>query len=392
MSTSSSNDGRSCSFYTSSISTYSSHGGRSWSSEQGFNTCAYNLFLSKKNPMDENQHEDDIHHEDTYEKINHYEDDEFEEHTDDDNRYEDDDSEEDSSLVECDGKSYLVIKSSGTHQADLVQTSKQEPRTPFEKFKIIWQQLRDHFSKTPQVLSIKCIYVGSENIIFRSNNTIDPNSMYWISTDGYYRKEGPTAGYGAIVRDGAGNPIVACSGISTPSSLLYHQLEGVRASLELAKKKGIRKIVMCCNSERTREVTIRFLDEDLHCPHGFGDDKNVICMACVKVFFLHTQIDHASLFPLLNNIRELSFGFEYSFQINAVGRRLNRAADYLAKHIKNAEFEAPEFPIDLQKILLEDARGRSLNGLPFSSQGFCFRKRGSECTGENKNVEIVVLH
>ncbi|KAI3873494.1 hypothetical protein MKW98_008146 [Papaver atlanticum] len=147
----------------------------------------------------------------------------------------------------------------------------------------------------------------------------------------------------------------------------------------------ILKIEMCCNSERTREVTMRFLDEDLHCPHGFGDDNDVICNACVKVFFLHSQIDPASLFSLLNNIIDLRSGFENGFQINAVERRFNRAADYLAKHAEDAEFEAPKFPIELQNILLEDARGRSLNGLPFPSQGFCVRKRGSECTEENKN-------
>lgn len=167
-------------------------------------------------------------------------------------------------------------------------------------------------------------------------------------------------GYGAIVRDSSGNPIVACSGSSDSSSLLYHQLEGVRAGLQLAKKMGIRKIEMCCNSEQTREVILRFQDGKLDCLHprssyNFSESKDGICKACVDVFFLQIPLESSSLFPLLSDVVELISDLDYNFHISAVERRLNRAADYLAKKTTTTEIEAPKFPKELRDILLEDA-------------------------------------
>ncbi|KAI3843070.1 hypothetical protein MKX03_018325 [Papaver bracteatum] len=322
----------------------------------------------------------EIHHEDALEKRNQNEDDGFEEHSDDDNRYEDDDSEEESSvLVEREGGSYSPIRSAKTQNEDLL-LMKQGGRIPQPtlKQKIVrrvglFLGFMGHYRivRTP---SMERIFRGA------GESNLNTDCMYWINTDGYFRKEEHVAGYGAIVRDGYGNPIVACSGKSKPFSLIYHQLEGIRAGLQLAKDKGISKVELCCNSERTREVILRFYhDGELDCPHrnssyGFSDSKDVICRACVEMFFLHSTLEQSHLFPLLNNIIELISNLDYSFHINAVERRLNRAADYLAKQAKDLEFEAHMFPNKLRDILLEDACGRPLNGLPFSLQGFCARK------------------
>ncbi|KAI3843074.1 hypothetical protein MKX03_018329 [Papaver bracteatum] len=360
--------------------------------EQDRNTSADDSLLSGKAPAYDKRAEDEIeiHQEKPLEIKYHNEHDEFEEHSDDDNRYEDDDSEEDSSvLVEREGGSYSPIKSAKPQPGDLL-LMKQGGSIQQTTFKqnmmrmvgLFFQGIMSHYSMVPTP-SIEHISggAGKSNIIFSSEHKIRPDDLYWINTDGYFRKEEPIAGYGAIVRDGSGNPIVACSGINPkPFSLIYHQLEGIRAGLVLAKEKGIRNIEMCCNSERTREVILRFYqDAESDCPHrhssyGFSDGKDAICRACVEVFFLHSTLEQSRLFPLLNNVIELISNLEYNFHINAVERRLNLAADYLAKQAKDVKFEAHMFPNKLRGMLEDDARGRPLNGIPFSSQGFYARK------------------
>ncbi|RZC72638.1 hypothetical protein C5167_048119 [Papaver somniferum] len=353
------------------------------SEQQARNTSADDSFLSGNPPTYDRRTEDEIeiHQEEPLEIKNHNEHDKFEEQSDDDNRYEDDDSEEDSSvLVEREGGSYSPIKSAKIQHEDLPLMKQGGSIPQTTTFKQNMVRLVGLFFQGIMSHSLSG-GAGKSNIIFSSEHKIDPDDLYWINTDGYFRKGEPIAGYGAIVRDGSGNPIVAYSGINPkPFSLIYHQLEGIMAGLELAKEKGIRKIEMCCNSERTREVILRFYeDRGLDCPHrhssyGFSDGKDIICRACVEVFFLHSTLEQSRLFPLLNNVIALISSLEYTFHINAVERRLNLAADYLAKQAKDGKYEAHMFPYKLRGILEDDAWGRPLNGIPFSSQGFYARK------------------
>ncbi|KAI3962660.1 hypothetical protein MKW92_009815, partial [Papaver armeniacum] len=83
---------------------------------------------------------------------------------------------------------------------------------------------------------------------------------YWVTVDGYFRKE-IIGGYGAIIRDERGKPIVAFSGISVvPVSDLHHKLQGMVEGLKLAYKYKLLHIELSCNSERVVNIVTRILD------------------------------------------------------------------------------------------------------------------------------------
>ncbi|OVA18574.1 hypothetical protein BVC80_1831g113 [Macleaya cordata] len=158
--------------------------------------------------------------------------------------------------------------------------------------------------------------------------------IFWVNIDGCYRKR-EKGGYGAILRDNLAKPIVAATGVSEcgPVSVLYHQLQGVKRGLELAKEFRCRHVRVCTSSN----YTVGVLDGS-----RFPE-----------------PLDYFVVAPILEEIRRMrDDGCFKWLQICRLPREHNRAADYLAKLDKTIQIIKPdEFPKELEDIIYEDANG-----------------------------------
>ncbi|OVA18577.1 hypothetical protein BVC80_1831g119 [Macleaya cordata] len=159
--------------------------------------------------------------------------------------------------------------------------------------------------------------------------SISSDVLYIVHTDGCFRK-GEKGGYGAILLDNHGKPIVAAAGVSErPLSVLYHQLQGVKRGLELAKKHGCLRVKVLCNSKYALGVT--------------NGSSAPILFDC-----------HSLVARILEEIVLMRSEFT-RFSINPIPREFNRAADYLAKLGKTIEIESNDFSRELEKLVCEDA-------------------------------------
>ncbi|OVA18575.1 hypothetical protein BVC80_1831g115 [Macleaya cordata] len=163
----------------------------------------------------------------------------------------------------------------------------------------------------------------------QDEQSISSDVLYIVHTDGCFRK-GEKGGYGAILLDNHGKPIVAAAGVSErPLSVLYHQLQGVKRGLELAKKHGCLRVKVLCNSKYAVGVT--------------NGSSAPVLFDC-----------HSLVARILEEIVLMRSEFT-SFSINPIPREFNRAADYLAKLGKTIEIESTDFPRELEKLVCEDA-------------------------------------
>ncbi|KAI3957775.1 hypothetical protein MKX01_007606 [Papaver californicum] len=183
-----------------------------------------------------------------------------------------------------------------------------------------------------------------------------------INTDGFFRKN-RKAGYGVIIRNRSGVPLVGSAGVYTqgkPVSALYHELQGINRGSELAIKYGLRhKVMLYCSSYLAAEL----VESRFRCTCA-GRDHNstlrVVCKICTMWRIPEcSEEDFQLLCPLIQEIVENSYMF--SFTIYDCKRRQNNAADYLAKlQLKKEEINPIEFPEELKTILYEDAQGGDL--------------------------------
>ncbi|OVA00728.1 hypothetical protein BVC80_9083g12 [Macleaya cordata] len=158
--------------------------------------------------------------------------------------------------------------------------------------------------------------------------------IFWVNIDGCFRKR-EKGGYGAIIRDNHAKPIVASARVSEcgPVSVLYHQLQGLKRGLELAKEFRCRHIRVCTSSYYTVAVL-----------HGS---------------LFPEPLDYFVVAPILEEIRGMREDECFKWlQIRCIARKNNRAADYLAKLDKTIQIIKPDkFAKELEDIIYEDANG-----------------------------------
>lgn len=66
-----------------------------------------------------------------------------------------------------------------------------------------------------------------------------------INLDGSYRQD--RGGYGGIIGDNYGSPIVAYATAVAPLSVLFHELQGIWKDLQIASEKGMKHFVIATN-------------------------------------------------------------------------------------------------------------------------------------------------
>ncbi|KAI3855816.1 hypothetical protein MKX03_014811 [Papaver bracteatum] len=188
---------------------------------------------------------------------------------------------------------------------------------------------------------------------------------YFVSIDGYFRA-GRKGGYGFIIRDNVGKPIVASAVASTEAvSFLYHLVEGITRAVELAVEFSLRDIQLFCNAKHVVRLVNRVVQTvsgcRLHC--NLKNHFDVICKICVK---RRVKEEYDSVFPLLKRIGELQDEFHTQLQAVKVSKERNKAADYLAKNAApGTEVLHPcNFPDELKEILCTDYVGSKIYGLP----------------------------
>ncbi|XP_026437161.1 uncharacterized protein LOC113335269 [Papaver somniferum] len=187
---------------------------------------------------------------------------------------------------------------------------------------------------------------------------------FCIYVDGYFRKN-RKAGYGVIIRYHSGFPLVASVGVHVqgkPVSTLYHELQRVNGGLELAIKYGIRNVQLRTNSFAAAVLVrnslywfdVRCFCEDRQSLSTFGTCER--CLWRLKTFIpiVDKNSRLAGVYPLLQEIVGKCAMFKrrhWRRFIISVGRKMNKAADYLAKlHERKEEMSPEEFPEQLKDI------------------------------------------
>ncbi|KAI3898051.1 hypothetical protein MKW92_016795 [Papaver armeniacum] len=188
---------------------------------------------------------------------------------------------------------------------------------------------------------------------------------YYVCTDGYHRK-GRKGGYGVIIRDDGGKPIVASAVAATEVvSLLYHQLQGVVRGVELAVDYSIRDIALFCNAKSVVRL-VKSLETKHKCyiHSAKANSFDVLCKDCVMD--LTRKEEYPLVLPLLKRIAEMEPKFYMPITVDKCEREHNKAADYLAKNGAPGmeKLSQCDFPDELKEIICKDYF-ESATGLPF---------------------------
>ncbi|KAI3972374.1 hypothetical protein MKW92_003070 [Papaver armeniacum] len=205
----------------------------------------------------------------------------------------------------------------------------------------------------------------------------DRKGHYYLNIYGFYKKETGVGGYGVILRDPLGKPVVASAAVQqNGKSYFYHVLDGVKAGLALALKYKKYDLKLLCNS-----VTLHGCLGRIFKQAGDGLGKTIRtrhrqtpyrCGACDRCLTLAIPLGGKRLeilFPLLKEIidtRTKIMSESRYFIVSYAGTGVNQAAYHLAKQLSKkmktagkAEIKEIKSPInfgeELKGILFKDA-------------------------------------
>lgn len=203
----------------------------------------------------------------------------------------------------------------------------------------------------------------------RGDNWVDEDRIWVVSVDGFFRRK-RKAGYGVMIRDLYGVPIVAsASAYRKHVSWLYHALQGIDRGLELAIKYGLNNVFLFY----TLPPAIDSLIQNIRSSGGDSFPcycDRIVCHNCLAVTNTckGDQDEFRRVYPLIQEIVQKCCMFDYSsndymyvdpppaLYCTNTKRRYNVPADYLAKlQVNTKEMEPDEFPEEMKDILYEDA-------------------------------------
>ncbi|KAI3894474.1 hypothetical protein MKX03_013805, partial [Papaver bracteatum] len=188
-------------------------------------------------------------------------------------------------------------------------------------------------------------------------NTEDPRKhKTWVDVYAYFRKEQGDGGYGVILRNMGGKPIVASAKHSGEGkSFFYQVLLGVKAGLVLADRNEISDRSVRCNSIKVPDLVLnaRRCSDD-NCKEANKVEN--ICKWCRSYLDLYVGSDMEVL-PLVQDLKRQKI-----LPIAGFPRVSNEAAHFLAKVAKDkrlageehGEIKPDAFPPKLKDILWED--------------------------------------
>ncbi|KAI3839883.1 hypothetical protein MKW92_022757, partial [Papaver armeniacum] len=161
--------------------------------------------------------------------------------------------------------------------------------------------------------------------------------------DGFIDKEGGKGGYAVIFVDNYARPKVAVVGYSSKGSLVFNELQGIRAALQLALDTGLGpNIQLTCRSHKVGELFTHFSDfEDVDtipgCEQAYStfdhDVDGHVCQACEGLYlYRHFKSgeDFETLYPIIKEILELRRKLGRFVRVSP---NLSQASVYLGKCI-----------------------------------------------------------
>ncbi|KAI3868313.1 hypothetical protein MKX03_000224 [Papaver bracteatum] len=214
----------------------------------------------------------------------------------------------------------------------------------------------DEYSNIPK----KEDWIGSWSL----KNGKEQKGYHYLNVYGFYNKKTKMGGYGVIVRDPCGKPVVASASIQPVGvSDYYHVLDGVDAGLALVLKHGIYDLELMCNSSIDCYLRQIFQRADGRFPNRCG-----ACRKCLRCAIPVSDKGFDVMFPLLKRIidkRSKIICKSRTFSVNTVNSSSNKAAILLARQLakksrlsgkpKTETITPEEFEDELKMILYEDA-------------------------------------
>ncbi|MCL7044871.1 hypothetical protein MKW94_017754, partial [Papaver nudicaule] len=226
-------------------------------------------------------------------------------------------------------------------------------------------------------------WIGS----WSANNGKEQKGYYYLNVYGFYKKATGKGGYGVMVRDPCGKPVIASSYVQPQG--------GVDAAFALALEHGIYDLQLNCNS--TLDINLRqiFQEADhglrgtVHTPYRCG-----ACKTCLRYAIPLTDDEFEIMFPLLVKIidkRSMIMRKSFKFFVRCVPSSLNQAAYHLAKQLAKktpmsakpmtVAIKPDDFEDELKLILYEDA----YKGVRLYQQQQKWVKTNNSC---NENVQV----
>ncbi|MCL7023804.1 hypothetical protein MKW94_026796 [Papaver nudicaule] len=210
---------------------------------------------------------------------------------------------------------------------------------------------------------------------------------YYLNIFGYHKNKTKLGGYGVILRDPYGRPVIASSSVHSRGKAdlyhvlggktnMYHVLEGVNAALSLAIEHGIYDLRVHFNSEllyyRLRWIFSAADRGDNSCCRANPKCDRGDCEICLRLYMGAKEGHFKSLYPLLVEILQkrsvIEAKTEYFF-FDSIYRLDNKAAKSLAKehakeinkmqwtsreYVEKVDIEPWDFSDELKMILWED--------------------------------------
>ncbi|KAI3848028.1 hypothetical protein MKW92_003662 [Papaver armeniacum] len=188
----------------------------------------------------------------------------------------------------------------------------------------------------------------------------DRKGYHYLNIYGFYKKVTGVEGYGVILRDPCGKPVVASASVQqNRKSYFYHVLDGVKAGLALALEHNIYDLKLLCNSE-TLAGCLRLIFQQADAGlfnsrrtrNRFARYRCGACKTCLSVAIPLDDERLEILIPLLKEIIDVRIKImskSHYFFLNYASRGTARQPE-TKKTIRPIDVDE-----ELKMILFEDA-------------------------------------
>ncbi|KAI3928413.1 hypothetical protein MKW98_024014 [Papaver atlanticum] len=200
----------------------------------------------------------------------------------------------------------------------------------------------------------------------------DRKGYHYLNINGFYKKETGVGGYGVILRDPLGKPVVASASVQqNGKSYFYHVLDGVKDGLALALEHKKYDLKLLCNSVTLDGCLRRIfkqaddgLGKTMRTRHRQAPYRCGVCDRSLAIPLGGKRLE--ILFPLLKEIidtRTKIMSESRYFFVSQAGTVVNQAAYHPAKQLSNKMKTAGK--PEIKEIIRPINFGEELKGILF---------------------------
>ncbi|MCL7049759.1 hypothetical protein MKW94_024602 [Papaver nudicaule] len=194
----------------------------------------------------------------------------------------------------------------------------------------------------------------------------------FVNVYSYFQEHTGVGGYAVLLRNMSGVPIAGSAKFSLDGKFyIFQVMDGLLAGLHLASKYSCSNPYLRCNSRAIVLLLGGKYPSRCDCK---GDKIGQFCLTCVRLY--GPSINKKCFDTLMPFLEELQSKKLDALDFDSVSSRMNKAARFLAKYVKDkamldrkalvdmrnrrmvgykVEMEPSEFPDALVSILLDDA-------------------------------------